>query len=414
LTKDIKPVPEEIMAYKYRAYTPDKKIIQGRLEATSENMAEAALYQAGYQRILSLREVSPGPSLDTLIPTLFGIKTRDVIDFSQQLATLFESGLPILTALKLLEGQASKVAMKRIISVLAEDIGDGNPLSQALSKYPQVFSSTYCQVIKASEQTGKLEVGLRQMATYLEKQTATKQKVTHAMIYPAMVLAVAIGVVALLVTVALPPLAELFASLGAELPITTRLLMAGANFAINYKFYLLGGLLILITAAFSYARLPAGRLNLDKLLLKLPIFGTINLERHMQQFCQMTSMLLKTGVRLPQIIGLATQTISNRIIRQALTDVTDKLVQGEGLSQPMAANPIFPPLLVEMIVMGEHTGTMDDTLATLADYYQKRVDQQVGVLTSLLEPLVTVFIGLVVIFIALSMITPLYSILRTM
>ena len=402
------------MTYKYRAYTLDKKIVQGNLDAASESMAEAALYQAGYQRVLSLREVPPGPNLETLIPTLFGIKTRDVIDFSQQLATLFESGIPILTALQLLEGQAPKAAMKRIISGIVEEIRGGSPFSQALSKYPQAFSNTYCQVIKASEQAGNLEVGLRQMASYIEKQVTTKQKITRAMIYPAVVLLLAIGVVGLLITVALPPLVSLFTSLGAELPGTTRLLMAVADFTINYKFYLLGGLLILITAVFGYVRLPAGRLNLDKLLLKLPIIGTINLERNMQQFCQITSMLLKAGLRLPQIIGLTTQTVGNKIIRQALTDVTAKLVQGEGLSQPMAENPLFPPLLVEMIVMGEHTGTMDNTLATLADYYEKRVDQRVGILTSMLEPLVTVFVGLVVIFIALSMITPLYSVLRTM
>ena len=402
------------MTYKYRAYTLDKKIVQGNLDAASESMAEAALYQAGYQRVLSLREVPPGPNLETLIPTLFGIKTRDVIDFSQQLATLFESGIPILTALQLLEGQAPKAAMKRIISVIVEEIRGGSPFSQVLGKYPQAFSNTYCQVIKASEQAGNLEVGLRQMASYMEKQVTTKQKITRAMIYPAVVLLLAVGVVGLLITVALPPLVSLFTSLDAELPGTTRLLMAVADFTINYKFYLLGGLLILITAVFGYVRLPAGRLNLDKLLLKLPIIGTINLERNMQQFCQITSMLLKAGLRLPQIIGLATQTVGNKIIRQALTDVTAKLVQGEGLSQPMAENPLFPPLLVEMIVMGEHTGTMDNTLATLADYYEKRVDQRVGILTSMLEPLVTVFVGLVVIFIALSMITPLYSVLRSM
>ena len=402
------------MTYKYRAYTLDKKIVQGKLDAASESMAEAALYQAGYQRVLSLREVPPGPNLETLIPTLFGIKTRDVIDFSQQLATLFESGIPILTALQLLEGQAPKAAMKRIISVIVEEIRGGSPFSQVLGKYPQAFSNTYCQVIKASEQAGNLEVGLRQMASYMEKQVTTKQKITRAMIYPAVVLLLAVGVVGLLITVALPPLVSLFTSLDAELPGTTRLLMAVADFTINYKFYLLGGLLILITAVFGYVRLPAGRLNLDKLLLKLPIIGTINLERNMQQFCQITSMLLKAGLRLPQIIGLATQTVGNKIIRQALTDVTAKLVQGEGLSQPMAENPLFPPLLVEMIVMGEHTGTMDNTLATLADYYEKRVDQRVGILTSMLEPLVTVFVGLVVIFIALSMITPLYSVLRSM
>jgi len=401
------------MAYKYRAYTLDKKIVQGIADATSESMAEAALYQAGYQRILSLREVAPGPSLETLIPTLFGIKARDVIDFSQQLATLVESGLPILTALQLLEGQAPKAAMKKIIAGLVEEIRGGNSLSSALGNYPQAFSNAYCQVIKASEQTGRLEVGLKQMVTYLEKQVATKQKITRAMIYPTLVILLAIGVVILLVTVALPPLVSLFTSLGAELPWMTRLLITAADFITTYKLYILGGLFVLIGAAFSYVRTPAGRLNLDKLLLKLPVIGAINLERNIQQFCQITSMLLKAGLRLPQIMELATRTTGNRIIRQALMNVADKLLQGQGLSQPMAENSLFPPLLVEMIVVGEKTGTMDTSLATLANYYEQRVDQRFGALISMIEPLLTVVIGLVVVFIALSMITPLYTILRS-
>lgn len=165
------------MTYRYRAYTPDKRVVQGKLEAASESVAEAALYQAGYQHVLSLREVTPGLTLATLVPTLFGIKPRDVIDFSQQLATLFESGLPILTALRLLEGQAAKAALKRAISALAEEIRNGRPFSQALGQQPQVFSNTYCQVIKASEQAGRLEVGLRQMASYMEKRAAVEQKV---------------------------------------------------------------------------------------------------------------------------------------------------------------------------------------------------------------------------------------------
>ena len=401
------------MAYKYRAYTVDKKIVQGTLEATSESMAEVALYQAGYQRILSLSEVAPVPSLATLIPSLFGIKTQDVIDFSGQLATLLESGLPILTALQLLEGQAPKAAMKTIIAGIIEDIRAGNPLSRAFARYPHAFSKSYCQVIKAHEQTGNLETGLKQMVAYMEKQAATRSKVTRAMLYPSVVLLLAIGVVLLLITVALPPLVSLFTSLGADLPWTTRLLISVTGFINGYKMYLLGGLCGLVAAAFYYARLSSGRMNLDRLLLKLPIIGTINLERNMQQFCHLTSILLQAGLRLPQIMELATQTIGSSTIRRALLNVADKLVQGEGLSQPMAEDPLFPPLLVEMIIVGENTGTMDSTLATLAKYYEKRVDHRISILTAMIEPLMTMAIGLLVIFIALSMITPLYSILRS-
>ena len=401
------------MAYQFTAYTLDKRIVQGRIDATSENMAEETLYRAGYQRILSLREVRLGLSLETLMPTLFGAKPQDVIDFSHQLATLIESGISIFTALELLKEQAPRAAFRKIIAGLVEELQGGNSFSQALSKYPQVFPSMYCQVVKASEQAGNLEVGLRQVAGYMEKRATTTNRVKRALAYPAMVLLMAIGVFVLLITVALPPLVGLFNSLGAELPLTTKLLIATADFIINYKLYLLGGVFTLIILTLGYLQLPAGKLTMDRLKLKMPVIGSINIEHNMCHFCQTTSMLLKAGLPLPRIMDIAIQTVGNRIIRQALRDVREKLIQGQGLSQPMAAIELFPRLLVEMVAVGEKTGTIDSTLATLSNYYEERVDQRINTLIAMIEPFLTVVIGLVVAFIALSLITPLYSILRS-
>ena len=399
--------------YQFTAYTLDKKIVQGNIDAASENMAEDALYQAGYQRILSLREVRPPLSLGTLLPSFFGVKSRDVIDFSRQLATLIESGVSILTALELLREQSPRPVFRKLLAGLVEELQGGSSFSQALGKYPEVFSYTYCQVVKASEQAGNLEVGLRQVTGYMEKRAATASRVKRALAYPAVVLLMAIGVFALLITVALPPLVNLFNSYGAELPATTRLLMATADFIINYKFTLLWGVLILTILTIVYMRLPTGKLTIDKLKLKIPVIGAINIEQNMCHFCQVTSMLLKAGLSLPLIMDIATQTAGNRVIRQALKDVREKLIQGQGLSQPMAANALFPRLMVEMVVVGEKTGTMDSTLATLANYYDERVDQKINTLITMIEPVLTVVIGLVVAFIALSLITPLYSILRS-
>ena len=399
------------MTYLYRTYTLDKRIVQGTIDAASESMAEEALYRAGYQRVLSLEEVRPGLSLGKLLPTLFGVKTQDVIDFSRQLATLIESGVTILTALQLLEGQASRAALRKVIAGLIEELRGGSSFSQALSEYPQAFSYSYCQVMKASEQAGNLEVGLRQVAGYMEKQAATKKKVVRALTYPAMVLLMAIGVCVLLITVVLPPLIGLFTSFDAELPWMTRLLIAVAGFLINYQLYLLVGLFALVILVVVYVRRPAGRLTMDRLMLKIPVIGSITIQRNMRHFCQTMSMLLKAGLLLPQIMHIVTQTVGNRIIRQALGEVREKLVQGQGLSQPMATIELFPRLLVEMVVVGEKTGNLESTLASLADFYEERVSQKIDTLTSMIEPALTVVIGLVVVFIALSMITPLFSLM---
>ncbi len=402
------------MAYQFKAYTLDKRIVKGTIDAASEIMAEEALYQAGYRRVLSLKETRPGLSLERLIPTFFGVKAQDVIDFSRQLATLIESGVTILTALQLLEEQSFRAAFRKVIAGLIAELRGGSSLSQALSKYPQVFSYTYSQVVKAGEQAGNLEVGLRQIAGYMEKQAATKKKIRSALAYPIMVLLMAIGVFALLITVALPPLVGLFTALGTELPWTTRLLIAISGFLINYKFYLLVGVLIVVVSIIGYLRLPAGKLTMDRLMLKLPLIGPITIQRNVGHFCRTASMLLKAGLLLPQTMNIVIQTVGNRIIRQVLREVREKLVQGQGLSQPMATIDLFPRLLVEMVSVGEKTGNLDSTLATLGDYYEQRVDQKVNSLISMIGPALTVVVGLVVAFIALSMITPLYSILEAM
>lgn len=402
------------MTYKYVAYTNDKKVVEGRIDVASENLAEGALYRAGFQNILSLEEVTPGMSLERLIPSFFGIKAQDIIDVSNQLATLVQSGITIVTALKLLEGQTHKKSIKKIFRGLIEDIQGGSSLSQALSRYPQAFSSTYCQVIKASEQVGTLEKGLRQAAAYMEKRLSSNQKIKRAMAYPAFVLLLAVAVSILLVTIALPPLMNLFKSLGANLPWMTRMLVAVTDFFLKNRLYLLAGFVAVVIIIVGLLRLPSVKLARDRLLLKIPLIGTINIERSMELFCQTGSMLLGAGLRLPQIMDIVIQANRNQIIHRAFNGVRERLVQGEGLSQPMAENSVFPPLLVEMVVVGEKTGAMDTTLATLADFYERKVDRRIDTLISMIEPVLTVIIGLVVIFIALSMITPLYSILRSM
>ncbi|OGO01788.1 MAG: hypothetical protein A2Y90_05215 [Chloroflexi bacterium RBG_13_52_12] len=401
------------MAYKYRAYTADKKIVEGKIEVSSESLAEGALYHAGYQNILSLEEISPRISIEKLIPSFFGVKTQEVIDVSNQLATLLQSGITILTSLKLLEGQTSRKVLKRIFAGLIEEIQGGSSLSQALSQYPQAFSNTYCQVIKASEQAGTLEIGLRQAAVYLEKRAYANQKITRAMLYPVFVLIMAIGVSILLVTVALPPLMSLFDSLGAELPWMTRVLIGTTGYLLENRLLVLGVVVGLIILIFGLFRLPSVQLAKDRYILKIPLIGGIAIERSMELFCQTASMLLKAGLRLPQIMDIVIQTNRNRIIRQTFNNVRDRLVQGEGLSQPMSENKLFPPLLVEMVMVGEKTGAMDTTLGTLAEFYERKVDRKIDMLLSMIEPILTVIIGAVVIFIALSMITPLYSILRS-
>jgi type IV pilus assembly protein PilC len=402
------------MTYKYTAYTADKKTVHGMLNVASESLAESALYHAGYEHILSLKEVAPGLSLERLVPTFFGVKTQEVIDFANQLSTLVESGITIITSLELLAGQTRKRALKGILTRLAEEIREGSSLSQALGHYPRLFPETYRQLIKASEQTGSLETGLKYAASYTEKQATSNQKIKRAMMYPAFVLLMAVAVAFLLITVALPPLVNLFKSLGADLPWTTNLLIGVTGFIFKYKLYILAVIVLFIMLSVFLLRLPSVKISRDNFILKVPVMGTISIERSMQHFCQTASMLLKAGLRLPTIIDIIIQANRNLIIRQALEQVRNRLLQGEGLSQPMSEIALFPTLLVEMTAVGEKSGAMDTTLASLADFYEKKVDRAIDSLITMIEPVLTVLVGLIVLFIALSVITPLYTILKSM
>ena len=401
------------MTYQYVVSTLDKKILQGRVNADSEEMAETVLQQSGY-RVLTLKVAHPGISLERFLPSMFGVRPQHIIDLSQQLADFIESGLNILVALGLLRGQAARPALERVIGGIIKELQAGNPFSEALGKYPEVFSATYRQVVAVSEQAGNLEEGLRQVAAYMEKQMATKKKVLRAMAYPVLVLVMAAGVMSLFITIVLPPLATLFASFGTDLPLTTKIVIAVADFFMDYGIYLLGGALVTFALLAGYSRLPAGRLTVHRLLLSMPVIGPVNVERNISFFCRTTGMLLHAGLPLPQIMSTVIQSCRNEVIRQALQKVKEQLVQGQGLSAPIAANPIFPRLVVEMLGVGEKTGNIDSTFETLANHYDKKADQKIDTLMAMIEPVMTIAIGMVVALLALSIIMPMYSVLGSM
>lgn len=398
------------MPYAYVAYSADKKIVKGTLNAIGENSAAEALERAGY-RVLSLKQVRPSPSLEQLLPTLFGIKSRDMIAMSRQLATLIGSGIPLTTALQLLQEQVTSGPLRRVIAELLQDLQGGSSFSAALAKHPQVFPDIYRHIVGWGQEAGNLDVALRQAVNYMARGTAAMQKVQRAMVYPAMVLLLSVGVVSLLMIVALPPLVGMFTGLGVELPWTTRLLIASTHFTGRYKFYLLGTGLALAILIPLYLWRPAGRLMLDKLRLKAPVIRAIVIQSNMSLISRTMSVLLKSGLPLTGIMDILCQTTGNRVIRQALVEVREGLPQGRGLAHCMAAHPVFPRLMVQTVMVGEQTDSLDSSLTTLADFYEDELEQKLNGLVSLIEPAMTLFIGLVVAFIALSLVMPMYSIL---
>ena len=398
------------MPYEYLAYTSARNIEKGTIDAPTESIAEEALERAGY-RVLTLKRARPRLRLEQLLPTLFGVKAQDVVVFSRQLAMMLETGTPLLTALRLLRDRTTNNAFKRVIADVITDLQAGSSFSAAIEKHPQAFPQLYSLMIKVGEETGNLEASLRQVAGYIEKGRAAKAKMRRAMTYPAFVMILAIGIIILLMTVVLPPLLEVFAEYDAELPLPTKLLIGIVGFFGDYTFYILGGIAAIAALTFWYLRRPAGRRRLDRLLLKLPIIGPINMLRNLSQFSRTMSTLLHAGLPITEVMGVVLQTTRNKVIYEALSDVHRDLLQGQGLAEPMSRAELFPPLLVQMVMVGEETDTLDVNFAALADSYEAEADEKVDRFISMMGPLLIIVIALVVGFIAISVIVPMYSVL---
>ncbi len=399
------------MSYRYIAYTEGGEFSQGTLNVEREEIAERILWDRGLV-IADLRRAPTPVDLARLFPTFFGPKPMDVILFSRQLATLIESGVGLVRGLQLLAEHVANQSFASTIREVAEDLRIGTALSEALMEHPLVFPPIYCRMIEVGQRTGNFGEVLRDLATYLEKSQQTARRIQGAMAYPAFILSFAAVVVFIIVNVTLPPMLGLFAEFDAELPWTTRFLIAFTTFLSTYKLPLLLGLCALALGLFWYLSRPSGRRRWHALVVRLPLLGPIIVEGAVARFSRTMSTLLRSGLPLPDSLELTKGTINNGVIREAVEAVRLETIQGRGISNPLSANPLFPSMLAYMVRVGEETGTLDDHLATLADFYEGEVDRRVKVMTDILEPALTIFIGLVVGFIAVSVIMPMYGLLQ--
>ncbi len=397
------------MLYKYVAFAPSGEQVIGSVDAVSEEVAERTLWDWQYKIVL-LQPVRSLPRLDEIVPSLFGVKPRQIINFSRQLATLVESGIALLPAIDLLR-QQSRGLLARVLGEITRSIKDGAPFSAAVAEHPNIFPPIYSRLMEVGERTGSLETVLRQVALHIEKEQVILKRVRGAMAYPAFVLLLAVVVVGILVTSALPPLISLFDEFDSELPLPTKMLLTVSSFATAYKMHMLVGVAIAVAAVVWYVRQPSGRRRLDLLLARAPLIGPINVQANVSRFSRTMAMLLRAGIPLSNIMELVLQTTENQIVREELVQVRDELLRGEGLSGPMAKSRLFPSMLSDIVAVGEETGALDTNLETLAEFYANEVDERVSALTSMIQPAMTLVIGLVVAFIALSIIMPMYSIM---
>ena len=397
------------MDFAYVAYTADKRLVKGKLSAVNEEAANELLSYGGYN-VVSLKSVVPFFNKEKLLSRFTRIKPAEIIMFSRQLALLLESGTDIVTALDLLQKQIDNQVLRDIVGQVASDIRAGSSLSVALSKHPRAFSSMYHRAISAGEQGGNLEVVLRQMAAHMEKGATTEKQIKGALTYPFIVILVAIVVVLILVTFVLPAFTGMYAQFGVELPLTTRILMGIADWASKYGLYALLVFLVGVAGAYLYIRTPAGKYWWDATVLKLPVIGRIAHIGELARACRTTALLIRIGLPLPEVMGNVIYNSNNKIVAENLTGVQEELIRGEGLSQPMAKRKIFLPLMTQMVKVGEETGSLDNTLDTVADSFEMEAADKTAGAIALIQPVITLIIGLGVGFIVLSMVQAMYSI----
>jgi len=401
------------MLFRYQAYNKEKRIIHGKLESASVEVAESVLYRAGFERIIKLERASPTFDWRRILVGTPRVKPQALLDFTYELAVMIESGLSLHAALSHLEQQASNVTLKNVIGELAADLKAGIPLHETLEKHPRIFSQLYCSMIEANESSGTLDEGLRQIARELKDQIDTRAKVQQSLTQPIIIIVAAIGVFVLLTVFVMPKLTSIFSELGAELPLIARILVNFSDFINAYKLELLVAILVIALGIMLIYRNRSGKNLLDKRILKLPLVGDLVLWQNTARISRSLSNLLKSGILLPNALNIVLRSLGNSQIHEALNGVRTRLLQGQSFSSSLKDDNILPKLLMEMVAVGEKAGSLDTSLTTVADYFETKTQRRVTRLTSLLEPALIIILALGVGFIAIAVFSTVYGVLDT-
>lgn len=401
------------MQYKYVAYNQQKQLVNGKVDAPNETVAQDLLNLSGLKTV-SLKEAKPLLNMEKIRGATYKISNKEVIMFSKQLALMIESGFDIAASLDLLANQISNRGLKKIVGEITADIRNGMKPSQAFAKHTTAFSGLYCRTIAVAEETGNLEKALRQMADHIEKNAMAAKKVKGALMYPAMVAIMMVGVIAVMVLFVVPSFQTLYDSMGTEIPLPARILLGSTNFLRSYGLYMIVGVVVLGVAYFGLTRSDEGKYQRDKVMLRMPLIGNIIVMSELSRVAATISTLFRAGVPLPEVMTLASQSCENRVIGRALTEVRQEMLQGQGLARPLSQRPIFPALMVQMASVGENTGNLDTTMDTVAVSYGMEADDRVSVMTGLITPITGIIMGGLVAFLAVALVSTMYGMMGSM
>ncbi|MCK4428309.1 MAG: type II secretion system F family protein [candidate division Zixibacteria bacterium] len=392
--------------FTYKGRTLAGTLVSGELKTKNRAELERTLRT---KKIL-VTSVSTKPSqINLRIGT--GIKKVHISRFTRQFATMIGAGLPMVQCLEILSQQMEAAELRRVIGEVKESVQAGTTLAEALSRHKKVFDDLYVNMVDAGEIGGALDIILVRLAIYREKADALARKVKGAMIYPAVVMTVAIAVTFIMLTYIVPIFARMFAGLGAELPAPTQFILSLSAFLRANFLTGLGLLIALIIAYKYYSKTQSGRLNIDRVKLKLPLLGDLIRKSAIARFSRTLSTLISSGVSILDALDITARTSGNRVIHDAIKKSILSIAEGETITQPLKESKVFPPMVVQMISVGEKTGGLDEMLSKIADFYDEEVDAAVAALTSVIEPVIIVFMGIVIGGILIAMYLPMFEII---
>jgi type IV pilus assembly protein PilC len=346
------------------------------------------------------------------LPGQNGVSTRELAVFTRQFATMINSGLPLVQCLEILARQTSRERFREVIEQVTSDVEAGSTLNEALAKHPAVFDGLYTHMVSAGEAGGILDDILARLATYIEKTDSLKRKVKGALTYPAVVLTVAAGVTIFMLTAIIPTFARLFGDFGAELPLPTRVVLGMSAFLKAAWWVLLGGAVAAVVALRRYYSTDNGRHAIDRAFLRIPVLGDVLKKAGVARFTRTLGTLVSSGVPILRGLEITAETAGNIIISDAVKETRNSIGQGETISGPLARCEVFPPMVVQMIAVGEETGALDQMLGKIADFYDDEVDTTVATLTSVIEPVLIVVMGFIVGGMVIAMYMPMFSMVK--
>ncbi len=402
--------------FEYRARDRVGGAITGVLEAPGVEVARTRLGEMGYIPV-TLKEgkaegkaegESKGFDLNiTIIKPK--VRQKDLIVFNRQLATLFAAGIPLLRAIQALAEQMENVTFKEVLVAVSRDIQEGSAFSEALAKHPKVFSELFVAMIKAGEESGTMDSILMRLADLAEHDAATKAKIKAATRYPKIVISVMVIAIAILMKFVVPNFVQIFEHVQLELPLATRLLMTASNIFTNYwyiLFFAAGGLYYVFR---QYCKTKTGRRQVDALALKLPIFGPIFLKIAMSIFTRTMSTLNRSGLSIIKNLEICADVVENVVISEVILNLKESVKQGESISVTMKKSKFFTPMVIQMMSAGEESGELDNMLEKVSEYYDMEVDYSISNISSLIEPILLVFLGGMVLFLMLAIFMPMWD-----